>query len=582
MSLNSPRLWCLVILLFACTTVAHAAGPQAADLLPATTHHFLSIPDAAKMEADWKRTHLARLMEEPGMDSALKQATQQGIDGFGLGIRWEDLEAAGGEIAWALVQPTPKKTGRVFLFDTTGKADAAKKLLANLSRRLGKSGYELSRQTIDTIEVRVATKDGRVRYFVLRGSFFIAASNLATMKGMLAGKRETSLARVKAYQEVRKRSQAQTKTPPSAFVYSAPFELAKARLRVPLERPGRDMLALAERQGFDSIKAVGTVICFGTKAHELSYHMAVYAPGPYRNAARLLRFSVGKEFPPPDWVPANLSACATLYFDASKGLSALGSVFDEVYGNGKKGTFDSIVNDWKNDPNGPKVDVEKDIVGHLTRRITLVTDADMKLGPHAARTLVAFETTNPAAVSQSLRRMLETDEEVKRRDFKGFVVWEILPKPKKRTPGAKRTPTPPRSAVCVAHGHLLFANNIRLLERVLTKSEAPLAKDGDFERVRAELERLSPANVAMRVYTRPDQDYRVAYEALRSGKLAKSKSLYAVLLAQVIGGGENVLFDPKKLPAFERLVPHLGPAGMFLIPMEDGWVLNGFSLQRKP
>ena len=581
MSFSAARLGCLVVL-FACASAARAAGPQAADLLPAATHQFLSVPDAAKMKADWKRTRLARLAEEPGIEAALTQATQRGIDGLGLGIRWADLEAAGGEAAWAFVRSAPEQTGRVFLLDTTGKPDAAKKLLADLSRRLGKSEYGLSRQTIDAVEVRIADKDGRVRCLALRGTFLILTSNLATMKAVLPGKRETNLAGVKGYREVRKRSLAQTKTTPSAFVYTAPFELAKARkLLVPLARPGRDLLALAERQGFDALEAVGSCVCFGTEAHELSYHVAVYAPGPYRNAARLLRFSSGKAFEPPDWVPADLAACATLYFDASKGLSALGSVFDEVYGNGKKGTFDSIANDWKNDPNGPKVDVEKDFVGHLTRRVTLVSDADSILGPHAARILVAIEATNPAAVSRSLRRMLETDEEIIRRDIKGVVVWEIVPRPMKRTPGSKRSPAPPSSAVCVAHGHLILANNIRLLERILTKGETPLAKDADFERVRAELGRLSPATVALRAYSRPDRDFRSAYDALRSGMLAESKSLYAVLLAHFIGG-DNALFAPKKLPPFDRLAPCFGPAGMFVVPTEDGFVLNGFFLRRKP
>ena len=85
----------------------------------------------------------------------------------------------------------------------------------------------------------------------------------------------------------------------------------------------------------------------------------------------------------------------------------------------------------------------------------------------------------------------------------------------------------------------------------------------------------------MHTFTRPEMDYRVAYEALRSNKLSESKSVYALLLAQMIGTGDAIVTDLRKLPEFEKLAPYLGPAGMYLVSGKDGWVLNGFSLRPK-
>ena len=80
----------------------------------------------------------------------------------------------------------------------------------------------------------------------------------------------------------------------------------------------------------------------------------------------------------------------------------------------------------KEDPNGPQIDLRAELIEHLGRRISMLTDYQLPITTTSERLLFAIEAKNPKAVALAHR---ETDEERshgKRRGelATGHVIWE--------------------------------------------------------------------------------------------------------------------------------------------------------------
>jgi hypothetical protein len=341
------------------------------------------------------------------------------------------------------------------------------------------------------------------------------------------------------------------------------------------------MLKILRQEGFDAVRASGGTVAFGVGPYQLVWHVATYAPRPYQRAMRMARFVPVKDFTPPQWAPNRLSVCGAVGLDVLNAFASAGSLFDAVYGRNERGTFNDVLKGLRDDPNGPQVDVRREVIGRLGQRLTLVTDSDGTAGPYSERVLVAVEAREPRELERAIRRLLENDEEVRRREFRRQVVWEILP-PRRKKSAAVPAVKPPNSAVAVAHGQLFVTNNVKLLEKVLGPKEGTLAEAPDYKRVATQLGRLAPADAVVRSFSRGHEEFRTAYEALRQGRLAASNSLYARLLDQVVGLVRDGSAQRKKLPPFDRLRPYLGPTGLFMNNTDDGWLASGFTLKRDP
>src|SRR5262249_55251786 len=151
----------------------------------------------------------------------------------------------------------------------------------------------------------------------------------------------------------------------------------------------------------------------------------------------------------------------------------VGSLVDGAYFGGDTGSFDDVIKGLRDDPNGPQVDIEKDLIAKLGTRVTLFGDTEKPLGLYRPRYCVAVETTDEKSVARAVRRLLENDEDVKQRKLKdGTILWEIVTKEKKKNAkkGVKpnpNAPKPPNAAVAVARGQLFLTSNVKLLEKIL-------------------------------------------------------------------------------------------------------------------
>ena len=263
------------------------------------------------------------------------------------------------------------------------------------------------------------------------------------------------------------------------------------------------------------------------------------------------------------------------------------------------------------DPYGPQVDVRKDFVAHLGQRLTLVTDYQVPITPKCERFLFALELKNEEAITATVEKFMQSEENAVKTEFEGKTIWEIseaqeeieeldidvggldLLEPVepvqdvKNEAGEKGIPT---SAVCVTEGHLFIASHADFMKEVFTNegAEAGLSTAGDYREVERALNQLLPGSASARFFTRTDEAYRPVYELLRQGKMPESETLLGRLLNRLLAPPEDeeqrILreqkIDGRLLPDFEMVRRYFSPAGTVVRSSENGWFIAGATLSK--
>jgi len=620
---------------------ADGAFPPSERIFPATTRGWLSISHGPEFRQRFNRTQYGLLLKDPSMQPFIESVRRQ-FEGSNtgrlgrLGLTLDDLlEVAGGEYAIGAVESPGGKLATVVLVDTTGHDAEARGLVETMHRRMvEQKGTKVAATGADPLAVYqlpVAENSGRNGdsrvAFTLSGSTLIVGDDPALVTqviGTLAQGRGDCVGAAPAFGAVMTRCQSQVPATAAAvrwFIDPLPFAKAYQATNPPREkRKGPDYVAILGRQGFDAVKGAGGVVVFDDGGHAMRHHTMVYAPplagrqpgaaDRFNLAARMLQFPDVETIAPQPWVPRDVSGWTSLQFDVRNAFVTAESLVDDLVG--EKGVYDDVIASVKEDPDGPQIDLEKDLVACLGNRLTLITDHALPLGTESERLVIAVEAIDPARVAATVAKSMSIDPDMARIELQGNVAWELIdrsmaiPQLEVETPGgavvhaddddAHRRRTKlrerdekllPHSVVTVAHGHLFVASHRDILERVLATQGGveSLGATADHGLVATELDRLLPGRSAIRSFTREEEAIRPTYEMLRQGLMPKSKSLTGQLLNGLLGDGKpgtvrTQRLDGGTLPDFELIRRYFGTVGVGMQSLPDGWYITGVSLPR--
>ncbi|MFM8415578.1 MAG: hypothetical protein ACKOCX_12745 [Planctomycetota bacterium] len=635
------------------SAAALVAGPvdaaglaKSETVFPDTTLAWLSIPDPQEFRARFDRSSYGQLIADPAMkafvDGIKEQVSKNGKQRLAkLGLTLEDLaEVVGGEIAAAAIKPADGRLASVLVVDTTGREEKARALVERLGARLLERNaktvtvpgapaelvvYQLPPEEDE--RAQSSPRDRRVAFALAPSALVVGddAAQVGQAFAVLDKGRADSLATLPAFKAVEERSAPAVPAaaaPLRWFVQPLPFAAAWREANPPREkRKGPDYVAILGRQGFDAIQAAGGVLVFSEGAHSLRHHSFIYAPAPagvdpesedrFKLAARMLRFPVSTEIAPPDWVPADLGGWTTLQWDLQTAFTVAETLVDDVVGDA--GVYDDVIASLKEDPDGPQIDVEQDLVACLGKRITLISGHVEPLGVDADRIVIAIECADESRVAATIAKVMNADGDMQKIELGGQVAWELIdrshaiPKLEVETPGGavthaddedegarrrqrlreKEEKLLPHSTVTVARGHLLIASHRDILERVLTAEGGGdrMAATADYKAVMAEVARFAPAAAAARSFGREDISVRPTYELLRQGSMPKAQSVFGQLLNGLLGDGKpgsvrEQKIDGSTLPEFAVVQKYFGAVGTAFEVYPDGWRLTGVALPR--
>ena len=641
-------------LIHAFSSAAFAASfPPSEKVFPTTTRAWLSIPDLEGLQKSFERTHYGQLLQDPTMKpfieslrDQMRTAGKQRLEKLGLTL--DDLEKIpGGEIAIAAIEPQPGVLATVLLVDTTGHEAETRELIDTISERLvarkatllGENKltpqvttYLLPERTEDAASANspaAAVAPRKRQVAIAQGTSALVVGDdpvtVAQVLGALTKGRVDCLATLQSFDAVG--TQCCKDMPARAaplrwfidpFGYAKLYQAANPSRE---KRKGPDYVAILGRQGFDAIQGAGGIILFDDGAHEICYRSMVYAPplegrkpfaaDRFDRAARMLHFPDSDTIDPPQWAPRKLAGWTAMQWDIQAAFASAESLVDDIVG--EKGVFDDVIASLKEDPDGPQIDVEKDLVACLGKRMSIISDYVTPIDTDSERLVIAIETIDAQRVSETVAKSMATDPDMKKVDFNGHVIWELIdrsaaiPALEIETPGGSvihadaDTDTKqnrpklrerdekllPHSAVTVAKGHLLIASHRDFLEKVLLTSggEESLASTVDYEAMHKELNLLFPGPTCMRSFGRVDESIHPAYEMFRQGSMPKSKSLAGQLLNGILGDGKEKSeraqkIDGSKLPEFASIERYFGTICMGMQSLPNGWYMAGVALPK--
>jgi hypothetical protein len=614
-----------LVLAFCSQSVGFGAVPRSEDLLPNSTKGYVSVANVDEFETAFNKTQMGQLANDPAMkpfvEDLKRQLTEQWTKTHEkLGIGWEDLDGVpAGEVAMALLLPTPTHDAVVVLADVTGHKAEASKLLTKIDENMAARKAVRSERKIQGANVVVFDIPKRddvparqVAYFV-KDELLAASDDIKVIEGLLSrqagGSKDDSLASLPAFAAITKRCQeAAGELKPQARWFLEPFGYADASRLHQAKRRGTDMLKILKTEGFTAIQGVGGFINLSTDKYELLHRTFIHAPGNptgerFELAARMLKFPNGGEFTPPNWVPRDLASYVAVNIDTKNAFENSKTLVNQIVGDE---VFEDVLESIKTDENGPQIDIRKDLVGYLGDRVTVISDLQVPITPKSERLLFAIDAKDEKHLAGVIQDWMETDPDTRKREIAGHVVWEIVdekaelpmitiegspldkPSGEEEAEEEEERALPPNSAVTVAHGHLFVATHIDILTKVLTEFEngAKLSESADYQRVKAELAAVAQSEQFGQSFTRTDEAYRGAYELLRTGKMPESESMMGKMLNSLLGEGkEGVLrqqrIDGSKLPDYDMVRRYLGPAGLSMTTEPTGWLLTGFTLLKE-
>ena len=378
--------------------------------------------------------------------------------------------------------------------------------------------------------------------------------------------------------------------------------------REPLRR-GRPWIEVFKSQGFDGLEALGGFIEVGQKPFQVVHRTAVYAPRPRNGSMVVLSFPNTSEFQPQPWVPKEVTGYSTFYFDVLTAFDNVGPLFDEVYGDGDTGMWQTLLKNLKDAPDGPKVDLRAELIARLGSRITVLSDYVLPITTGSQRLLFAVESRDDKAVTRALEKLLRNDKKLRMRQVAGHMVWEAVPEEPRIIPtislsavpplasnaddaspdlDRKRTePLLPHAAVTVAYGQLLIASHYDFLAKVLAPREpkATLAEDAEYREAETISLSLSPGPCCLRSFVRTDLQLRPLYTMIREGKLPQNEGLWVRAMNTFSRPSKPRSFAARgstatSCPTTRSFAARLGPSGVAAGSEPDGWFIKGYLFRK--
>jgi hypothetical protein len=639
-------------LVFVFTFAAGAwAAPASETLLPATTKGFISTNDVDEVRTKFRATQLGELVNDPVMKPFIEDLkTQIGAKlekaGKRMGLKWADMEGVyGGEVALALVQPDAKdKTSHatVLIVDITGKAEKAAALLAKVdgnqkANRAVRSALKAGgvEMVVYTQPLAAGAKIPERAFYFIKDDMLVATDHqqVATeIAGRFAGGAPDSLATHGGFQAAMKRNaDAAAGAKQQIRWFAEPFgyvEVSRA-MQGGRRKRGNDILRILKDQGFTAIQGMGGYVFFNTGAEEVLHRTYIHAPAvdprnagvrakdKYNLAMRMLDFPNAAQpgdLDPQKWALPDVASYLTFNWKLKEAFDFSETLVDAIAGD--EGVFDDIWLNLETDPNGPKINIRKELVDLLGERVTILSDVKPPIDLKSERLMGIVEVKNPKAVAEALKKAFEHDPAAKKRIIEEQIIWEltqeegVAEQEELKIEGAgfvsKDDETEfvsaedeeaeaeeegpavlPNMAMTVYDGHLIISTHVEfIVEFIQRQGKHPgLASIPEHKQVTAALTRLGSANDSFRFFTRTEEAYRGTFELVKQNKLPQSETMAARLLNGALGTkGEGAdrqpAIDGSKLPAFEAISKYLGNGGFYIQTEQNGWLIVGCLLKK--
>jgi hypothetical protein len=556
-------------------------------LLPPNVYLYVAAPDVTELKTRVKASAFGEMLKDPKLQPTYDQINEKLSEGAGqveqnLGVSLQDLlKVPSGEIAFAICDIPGESIGMVAILGYGGNAETVDKLVAKAEEGLDKKGAKRSAEEFEGTEIVVYEKEaateekddldiegessaaggaGKVAWF-RKDDRFVIGNDVPVLEAVLArwdGNHGETFANSEVFKTVMEKTKTDNRMPAIVWYGDPMGGLQTALNRAQNIPPQFQIVAgILPMLGLTHLKAVGGSIDVATADFDSVTKMFFYIEPPASGDLGLLgvfHFSP-TEISPPDWVTDSATGYFGANWNVDEAVGAVQKLYETFNG---PGSFDQLMQQAADNPNGPKLNPRKDLLDQLTGLVQMVNypvqtpRVQTTSGtPQQQPVVFAMAVKDEQKMSDVLARLSKTPNfPGESRQFQGTTLYEI-PMPNQQ--GGKM-------AIAVAKGSLIFATDSTRLEQLLRGGGGtPLTETAEYKKVA----KFFPDKVSMLGFQDQRDQLKTVYEALRSGQ----------------AGQQFQGFDFSTLPPFEDISKYLRQTGSYAVPDENGALLVNFSLK---
>lgn len=626
-------------------STAYAAEPSDTALLriPANAPLAVVIENPTTASSKWLQTAIGKLIAGESFAPFLSATSQQNLAcplylRPWLGVDWTDLsKLTEPAVLFAIVD---REQNAAICMVATTKTPAEAAQFAALGEAYFRSrNAKLSTAKVPDGELRIyeipasGGEGPQVRVHAIQGNRFLATSSRSAADLILEhGKKATNPSILNSKQFVATRADALKQTDggkADMFAYIDPVALAeivdaspdyaahlqKQAREAKRRQRKRDWLSVVKRQGLDAFKAIGVATSLRPGGDmDLEMHGAVIAAGPYRDSMLMFSFVPGAPVATPAWIDASALHYSSWYWNFTKAIEGLGAWGDEISGGpDAQGTSKDILESLKLDPDGPQLDVSKEVFANLGPRMAEMVDEKgvaTKDNPRGKRFLQQIQIVpgKNSTLEKAFDRMFAQDIKLgfcKKSVVQGFPTWQALMPDKglfdstavnEQEPGlsddedeqdAKAAANRKKAGaqvrvLTIGKDEVLVSSEMPLMTAALQQKPAaiPLIKDPRHALVAKRLAKWESPETCLRWFGQFQRVLEPGYEAVRQGRVTATSDLQARLWQLLIlGTPESRAGQPvAKLPPYSAVEATMAPGGVQLTLSPMGFRFHAGSL----
>ena len=596
--------------------------PKAIDLLPASTQAFTALPKSSEFIKNWRETQLGQLADDERMKDFWSNQQEElrrrlAAAGWQLSLKIEDLEnLCSGQAALGLIsrpEVTEKPFSLALIVDVADRAEALEKFFQRVGvdmesqkgvlKKIDANGVEAKHYSIPKLSA-----DGRARdsYFAVSKNQLLISDDLRSIQELIEAQsnpREDSLAKSELYTKIQQRIVRDKHTAEIEY-FVKPLGLGKLLRSISAQKGKKqvDLLKLLEDQGFGSILAAAGSVQLAKEDLDMHHQGFVLREEELPESVQILDFPNQKALVPPPWISAGSASVMGFSWNFTEAFPKLRGIVDAYIGDAQ---FDEILEQIKNDPQGPQIDIRKEILPHIGQEFYTVTEIIEPITPDSKRSLICIKLNDPEnKLYGVLNRYSKSEPGSSIEDVGDYRIWKFSNDEEEEeviefnNPGNKNAneeddeekPLLNKWGVCIVDGYFVFASNPESLVQVIENAKNQ-AIHGDFEKlssvqsVRAMQEKLlSAEGQSFSEIDLADRSAEMQYELFRQGILPQSRSLMAIIAERILKTDKSKPqeFQGSKLPPYEQVKHFFTPRGFVVRSEKDGWGIDAFILGKKP